>query len=184
MSLAVQALPKRNKTTPAPHTSTVAMEIRPATPDDFPQMLAIFRKVLTTGDTYVLEADTSVGEAYDYWFGPQIETWVALENGRVVGMYRLIANQKGRGSHVANMSIMVDPDVRGRGVGLAVGRHSLAQAKKNGFLAMQFNMVVSTNTHAVALWKKLGFDVVGTLPGAFRQARHGFVDAYVMWRSL
>ena len=49
---------------------------------------------------------------------------------------------------------------------------------------MQFNFVVSTNETAVRLWKRLGFEVVGTLPGAFRHRGLGFVDAYVMFRSL
>ena len=53
-----------------------------------------------------------------------------------------------------------------------------------GFRAMQFNFVVSTNEPAVRLWTKLGFAIVGTLPGAFRHARLGFVDAYVMYRAL
>ena len=35
-----------------------------------------------------------------------------------------------------------------------------------GFKAMQFNFVASSNDVALALWKKLGFDVVGTLPRA------------------
>ena len=53
-----------------------------------------------------------------------------------------------------------------------------------GFHAMQFNMVVSTNESAVALWKKFGFSIVGTLPRAFRHRKLGLVDAYVMHRFL
>jgi ribosomal protein S18 acetylase RimI-like enzyme len=49
---------------------------------------------------------------------------------------------------------------------------------------MQFNFVISTNESAVHLWQRLGFKIVGTLPGAFRHARKGLVDAYVMFRSL
>ena len=53
-----------------------------------------------------------------------------------------------------------------------------------GAWTMQFNFVVSTNEPAVRLWHALGFRIVGTLPGAFRHAQNGFVDAYVMFRSL
>jgi ribosomal protein S18 acetylase RimI-like enzyme len=49
---------------------------------------------------------------------------------------------------------------------------------------MQFNFVVATNDPAVALWKSLGFDVVGRLPGAFRHPKQGPVDALVMHRAL
>ncbi len=49
---------------------------------------------------------------------------------------------------------------------------------------MQFNFVVSTNHHAVAAWKRMGFAVAGTLPGAFAHPRLGYVDAYVMYQVL
>jgi hypothetical protein len=49
---------------------------------------------------------------------------------------------------------------------------------------MQFNYVVSTNTAAVNLWKKLGFSIIGTVPQAFRHQTLGLVDVYVMHRFL
>jgi hypothetical protein len=30
----------------------------------------------------------------------------------------------------------------------------------------------------------MGFAIVGNLPGAFRHAEHGFVDAYIMYKEL
>jgi ribosomal protein S18 acetylase RimI-like enzyme len=53
-----------------------------------------------------------------------------------------------------------------------------------GFRAMQFNFVVSTNTGAVRLWQRLGFEIVGTLPGVFQHQKLGFVDAFVMFKQL
>ena len=106
------------------------------------------------------------------------------EGGRVVGMYKLIANQRDLGSHVANASFMVSPTYAGRGVGRQLGLHCLREAARAGYRAMQFNFVVSTNTAAVALWQKLGFAIVGTLPKAFRHQSLGYVDAYVMHRFL
>jgi L-amino acid N-acyltransferase YncA len=158
--------------------------IRKAAPADFPAMLAIFRKVVASGDTYVLSAGTTDHDAFDYWFANGIYSYVAEEGNRIVGMYRFIPNQKDRGCHVANASFMVDPDARSRGVGWALGLHCLAEARRAGFLAMQFNMVVSTNTKAVALWQKLGFTIVGRLPRAFRHQQLGLVDTYVMYRFL
>jgi ribosomal protein S18 acetylase RimI-like enzyme len=79
---------------------------------------------------------------------------------------------------------MVDPPARGRGVGRAMGEHALGEARRLGYRAMQFNFVISTNTGAVHLWQQLGFKIVGTLPGAFRHAQKGLVDAYVMFRLL
>jgi ribosomal protein S18 acetylase RimI-like enzyme len=99
-------------------------------------------------------------------------------------MYRIVTNQVGRGAHVANASYMVSPLAQGAGIGRLLGEHSLLQARAMGYLAMQFNYVVSTNTAAVKLWKQLGFTIVGTLPKAYRHPRLGFVDAYVMYQLL
>ena len=65
-----------------------------------------------------------------------------------------------------------------------MGIHALYEARQRGFLGMQFNFVVSTNLAAVTLWQSLGFVIVGTLPRAFRHRDLGYVDAYVMYRSL
>ena len=65
-----------------------------------------------------------------------------------------------------------------------MGEHCLGEARRLGFRAMQFNFVVSTNVAAIRLWRQLGFAIVGTLPGVFRHPDQGFVDAYVMFRSL
>ena len=123
-------------------------------------------------------------EALAYWLDPATRCYVAESDGKVVGTYILKPNQLGLGSHVANAAFMVAPDRQGRGLGRAMGEHCLVEARRLGFLAMQFNFVVSTNEPAVSLWRKIGFDIVGTLPGAFRHAERGFVDAYVMFQSL
>jgi len=60
----------------------------------------------------------------------------------------------------------------------------MAQARCAGFTAMQFNFVVSSNTTAVRLWQRHGFQIVGQVPGAFRHAVHGHTDVYVMHREL
>jgi L-amino acid N-acyltransferase YncA len=158
--------------------------IRPAVEADFRQMWPIFQAVVATETTYVFAPDTPYAEARAYWFGDGIATWVADEDGRVVGFYKLIANRRDLGSHVANASYMVDPAASGRGVGLALGRHSLREARRAGYAAMQFNFVVASNEPAVALWRKLGFQVVGVLPKVFRHRDYGLVDAYVMHRFL
>jgi ribosomal protein S18 acetylase RimI-like enzyme len=101
-----------------------------------------------------------------------------------VGTYILKPNQPALGSHVANAAFMVLPAARGSGVGRGMGEHCLAEGRRLGFRAMQFNFVVSTNEAAVRLWQQLGFHIVGTLAEAFRHSQLGFVDAYVMFRML
>src|SRR4051794_10790945 len=125
-----------------------------------------------------------IDEVRRYWFGDGIACFVASNHETVLGVYKLVANQAGRGAHVANASFMVDPASAGRGIGRAMGVHCLATAAAAGYEAIQFNFVVSTNAAAVALWKSLGFAIVGTLPGAFHHPTLGMVDAYVMFRRL
>jgi ribosomal protein S18 acetylase RimI-like enzyme len=160
------------------------MIIRPATPADAAAIWRIFQAVVAPGDTYSFTRETTERDAVAYFIGAGITSYIAEEDGDVVGMYKLIPNRIGRGSHVANASFMVDPHAQGRGAGRALGEHCLHEARRQGFEAMQFNFVVSTNIAGVALWKKLGFEIVGTLPKAFRHATLGDVDAYVMYRSL
>ena len=158
--------------------------VRPALASDADAMWRIFKAVVAGGDTYVFAPETSREVAIDYFLGTKISSWVAEINGEVMAMYKLIANRRDLGSHVANASFMVDPAAHGRGIGRVMGEHCLAQAKQAGYQAMQFNFVVSTNTAGVELWKKLGFSIVGTLPKAFNHARLGLVDAFVMHRFL
>jgi L-amino acid N-acyltransferase YncA len=161
-------------------------QIRPAEPQDWPQMRPIFYEVSAGGDTYVFAADTPEADARAYWFGPGISSFVAADDatGVVLGMYKLVTNYRDRGSHVANASFMVSARARGRGIGREMGLAALAEARQRGYQAMQFNFVVSTNTSAVALWQSLGFQIVGTLPKAFQHQQLGLVDAYVMYRFL
>jgi L-amino acid N-acyltransferase YncA len=162
------------------------MTIRPAGTTDFDAMWRIFQAVVATGTSYGFAPDTCREDGLAYFVGPGITSWVAEDEGRVVGMYKLIPNRRGMAltSHMANASFMVDPGCAGRGVGKALGLHCLREARRAGYLAMQFNAVVSTNTAAVALWKKLGFEIVGTVPKAFRHQEIGLVDVHVMYRFL
>jgi L-amino acid N-acyltransferase YncA len=158
--------------------------IRSATPADAAAIWRIFQAVVTPGDTYSFTTDTTERDAVAYFLGPAITAFVAEDAGQVIGMYKLIPNRIGRGSHVANASFMVDPAAQGRGAGRALGEHCLDEARRQGYDAMQFNFVISTNTAGVNLWQKLGFQIVGTLPKAFDHATLGRVDAYVMHRFL
>ena len=158
--------------------------IRPATPDDADAIWDIFQKVIAGRDTYTFLPDTPRDEAVGYWLSANAVARVAELEGRVVGMYKLIENNHGLGAHVANAAFMVDPSASGRGIGYAMGADCLREARGQGYEAMQFNFVVSTNTRASELWQRLGFRVVGTLPRAFRHGTLGLVDALVMYREL
>ena len=160
------------------------LEIRAGTEADHDAIWDIFYAVVAAGDTYAFEPEMSRNDALAYWFRAGTRPYVAENDGRVVGTYTLKPNQAGAGSHVANAAFMVAPEARGFGVGRKMGEHCLGEARRLGFRAMQFNFVVSTNTAAIHLWHQLGFKIAGTLSGAFRHPEKGYVDVYVMYRSL
>ena len=160
------------------------MLIRPATAADAPAIWSIIGPTIRAGETYTLDPAMSEADALAYWLGADKETFVAEEDGAILGTYYLRANQAGGGAHVANCGYMTAAAAAGRGVARAMCRHSLDRARARGFRAMQFNFVVSTNERAVRLWQSEGFAIVGRLPGAFAHPAHGFVDALVMFRAL
>lgn len=160
----------------------IEMKIRKATFDDKQQLWQIFQSVVSTGDTYVFLPDSDFSIFEKYWMN--YFPFVAVENDIITGTYIIKPNQIGLGSHVANGSYMINPDFQGKGIGTQLGLHSLENAKAQGFKAMQFNFVVSTNKPAIMLWKKLGFDIIGTIPKAFDHQTLGFVDAHVMYKDL
>lgn len=156
------------------------IRIRKSKPQDIHKIWKIFREVIRTGDTYVFPPKMKKKEALENWVGKKYFTYVAEIDGKILGTYILKANQMGLGSHVANGSYMVHPAAQGKGLGKAMGAHSIAEAKRMGFKAMQFNFVVSTNVGAVKLWQQLGFKILGTIPNAFNHQKLGYVDVYVM----
>jgi ribosomal protein S18 acetylase RimI-like enzyme len=158
--------------------------IRLARADDRDEIWAVLEPVLRAGETYTLPRDINREDALAYWHRDGHEVFIAEEAGRILGTYFLRANQAGGGGHVANCGYMTSPSAQGRGVARAMLEHSLARARARGFLAMQFNFVVSTNQRAVTTWHAYGFEIVGRLPSAFNHPRHGFVDALVMYKPL
>lgn len=160
------------------------MKIRLFESADWPQVWRMLEPVFRAGETYAFPTDVTEEEARRLWTEVPEWTYVAEEDGGVSGTYYLKPNQLGPGDHVCNCGYVVAEAARGRGLAAEMCVHSQREAVEKGFLAMQFNLVVSSNEGAVRLWRKLGFSIVGTLPGAFRHPRRGRVDAFVMFKEL
>jgi ribosomal protein S18 acetylase RimI-like enzyme len=158
--------------------------IRELRADEFDLVWPIFRAVVSAGDTYSYPPDITFEQARALWLTPPSRVFVALDGEEPIGCYMKRPNQPGLGDHVANAGYMVARHARGRGVAGTMCEDSLARARREGFKAMQFNFVVSTNEIAVALWRKHGFEIVGLIPKAFRHATLGLVDTFVMHRML
>lgn len=158
--------------------------IRQATLNDYDGVWDIFKLVIQTEDTYVFDKDTPKEDLQKHWFASYMHTYIWEENGQILGTYILKPNQIDAGNHIANASYMVHPNAFGKGIGKELCKHSIDQAKALGFRGMQFNLVVSTNTRAVRLWQYFGFKIIGTIPEGFKHSTRGYVDAYIMYKSL
>ncbi|MEP6599468.1 MAG: GNAT family N-acetyltransferase [Actinomycetota bacterium] len=164
---------------------TDSRQITRAGLDDWDVIWPIWHEIVAAGDTYAYDPTTSYEQAREMWLGPaEAEVWRLLENGNVLGGYRISPNHHGPGAHVANGSYMVGSAARGRGVGRALVEHSLARAAEVGYLGIQFNAVAVTNVHAIGLYHRLGFATVGTIPLGFRHPQQGLVDLLIMYRDL
>lgn len=162
----------------------MTLVIRAYQPSDAGAVLAIIKPVFQAGDTYAIDTDMTEAQTLDYWTGGEKRVFVAEEAGEILGTYYVVRNFKGAGSHVCNCGYITATQARGKGVARALLAHSLDTAKRLGFRAMQYNSVIATNTRAIAIWERAGFEVVGRLPEAFDHPEHGFVDALVMYRAL
>jgi ribosomal protein S18 acetylase RimI-like enzyme len=160
------------------------ISIRLAGPEDFDQVWPLLRDVFRAGDTYAVDSDISRDAALAYWMTQATATYVATDEGRVVGTYYIKTNQAGGGAHICNCGYIVSPDARGQGIAEQLCLHSQVAAAALGYRAMQFNFVLSSNAGAVRLWHKLGFVTVGTIPEAFDHPVQGMVDAFVMYKRL
>ena len=159
--------------------------VREYSDDDWPALWSLMEPVIRAGDTYPYALDMDEAGARHMWLEVTDKAYVACDDdGAILGTYYIKPNQPTLGAHVANCGYMVGTAARGRGVATLMCRHSQEEAVRLGYRAMQFNLVVATNEPSVHLWKKMGYDVVGRLPGAFKHADLGYVDAFIMYKVL
>ena len=151
---------------------------------DFDNFWPTFTAIVGARESYAFDPGLSYEQAKALWVDAPLGTYVAKDENGVLGSYYLKPNASGPGAHICNCGYMVAAAARGRGVARAMCLHSQDVAIKCGFTAMQFNCVVSTNEVAINLWKKLGFQVIGTIPNAYDHGRLGMVDAFIMYKDL
>jgi L-amino acid N-acyltransferase YncA len=156
--------------------------IRPLAEADWPQVHAIVVEVAAAGETYAMDVPASEAETREFWTGQHVV--VAADGDTVLGSAKMGPNRPAQGAHVGTAAFMVGSAARGRGIGRSLGEYAVGWHRSAGFAAIQFNAVVSTNTAAIALWKSLGFETIGTVPGAFRLPDSSYADLHVMHLGL
>lgn len=160
------------------------MNIREARDSDWENIWPIFNEIVSAGETYAYDPETTKAEAQKIWLEAPRKTFVFEENDNIIGTYYLKTNQAGPGDHICNCGYMVSTLGRGKGLATLMCEHSQKVALELGYKGMQFNFVASSNEGAVRLWSKLGYETVGTLPKAFKHPTRGYVDALIMYKWL
>lgn len=158
--------------------------MRKATSKDAEAIWKILKEVISRGDSFVFDPDSPKEKMMAYWMESEKHTYVAVLDNSIVGSFFIKTNQPGLGSHIANAGYMTSPLASGKGIGKAMGQFSLEEARRLGYKAMQFNIVVKSNERAVRLWQSLGFKIIGEIPEAFNHKKLGMTNAYVMYQKL
>ncbi len=161
------------------------MPIRAMDEEDWPQVWPFFDEIVQAGETYAYPLDLTSEQARGLWMEQPPGLTVVLEEQSVIlGTAKMGPNRPGHGDHIGTASFMVAGAARGRGVGRLLGEYVVQWHRDQGYRGIQFNAVVETNESAVRLWQKLGFEIVGTVPGAFHSATRGYVGLHVMYLPL
>jgi GNAT superfamily N-acetyltransferase len=154
------------------------VEITPATAVDHDELFNAFSRIVGAGDGFPHAPPLTREDFDEYWIAHSSAVRLARFGGYLVGAYYIKPNFVGRAAHIANAGYFVLAPYRGTGVGRALVEHSLREARRLGFDAMQFNLVFESN-QARSLYDRLGFKEVGRIPDAVEGE-----DALIYWRSL
>lgn len=128
----------------------------------------IWNEVVREGIAFP-QVEELTDQTADEFFSIQSYTGIAEddETGEVVGLYILHPNNVGRCGHICNTSYAVKSGKRGLHIGEQLVKDSLSVGARLGFRILQFNAVVASNTHALHLYKRLGFIQLGRIPQGF-----------------
>ena len=159
------------------------IETRGYAQQDIKDMADVWNEVVEDGIAFPQEETLDEKSAAEF-FAAQTYCGVAVEDGRIIGLYILHPNNVGRCGHIANASYAVGSATRGKGIGRMLVEDSLAKAADYGFRVMQFNAVVATNAGARHLYDKLGFVQLGTIPGGFRMRDGTYADICPYYHEL
>jgi ribosomal protein S18 acetylase RimI-like enzyme len=144
------------------------MQIRKYKTDDIQQMITIWNEIVDEGIAFPQEELLNEATGKQFFSSQSYCGVAADESGNIFGLYILHPNNVGRCGHICNASYAVSSCCRGQHIGEKLVRDCIQKAKECGFLILQFNAVVETNTHARHLYEKIGFKQLGMIPNGFR----------------
>jgi ribosomal protein S18 acetylase RimI-like enzyme len=154
------------------------MEITPLSPAVAAPLSDFFGRVPESDHNSFAE-DVFVPGLFESWLTDErARRAVAVEGDRVVGYVALIP-LVGWSSHVASLRVVVDPAMRGKGVGRALSRHGLVAGLEMG-LAKLVVEVVADAEPAIGMYQGLGFEAEALLRDHVRDRTGELRDLVVL----
>jgi ribosomal protein S18 acetylase RimI-like enzyme len=157
------------------------MEIRPLAPDDRAALERFLERV-PEGDRTFFKEDIRDPDVVAAWFRSPGTRLVAVEDDAVLGYVALIPLQ-GWSSHVGEVRVVVDADVRGRGIGRTLARRAVLEALNLGLTKMVIE-VVADQEPAIAMFRSLGFDPEALLKNHVRSRAGELHDLMILAHSV
>jgi ribosomal protein S18 acetylase RimI-like enzyme len=108
--------------------------------------------------------------------------YYAINNDRVVGWCDVFPEENPRQKHRGGLGMGLLPEFRGQGLGSKLLSSVLDHAKKFGLEKVELN-VYTSNTPAVALYKKFGFEQEGLIK-KYRKLDGQYFDCLAMGTFL
>ncbi|MGJ5631608.1 GNAT family N-acetyltransferase [Nostoc sp. CALU 1950] len=168
----------------------ILVELDYVHPQEHEVVRALLNVVIVEGKTYPQKQPLSQAEFSAYWLSKDafvVRTSVVdptHETKEILGAFYLKPNFPGRCSHICNAGFIVQPGLRGQGIGRFMGEAMLSIAANLGYEAVMFNLVFETNIPSITLWQSLGFKIIGRIPGAAKLENEQMVDALILYHTL
>lgn len=166
------------------------MELDYIHPQEQEVVRSLLNDVIVEGKTYPQKQPLSLTEFSAYWLSKDafvVRTSVVDPTHKpkeILGAFYLKPNFPGRCSHICNAGFIVQPGLRGQGLGRFMGEAMLSIAANRGYEAVMFNLVFKTNIPSITLWQSLGFEIIGRIPGAVKLENGQVVDALILYHTL
>lgn len=159
-------------------------------PDESEQVKKLLNTIVMEGKSYPQKQALTDLEFDAYWLlghsfvvKPVDPSNQALPQDILAAFY-IKPNFVGRCSHICNAGFIVQPQMRGQGIGRFMGETMLSIAQSLGYQAVMFNLVFENNIPSISLWQSLGFQTIGRIPAAVELENDSYIDALLMYRRL
>ena len=108
---------------------------------------------------------------------------LAFFDGEYIGNCSLMGSPLSRAKHRATLGIGLYQKYTGLGIGRKLIEFLFDLAKQMNLEQIELE-VVANNTRAISLYKKLGFEIFGTMPDNVKYKDGSYTDAYFMVKKL